>query len=443
MKIVVIGLGTAGFSSVLHAKKENLKAEITVVERRDYDTYSPCALPYAIEKKLDFDELKHNFPAEKMGVKKLNGWTAEEIDIEKNEVVVVSKMGERKTLEYDSLILATGARSVLPPVEGMESFNNRGVFTLRNVEDGKLIAEAIKKADRAVVVGAGLIGLEIAHAFSVMGLKTDVVEIFDQVLPRNLDRDMAIEVQRYLESKGVDFHLGEKVIEVKGDGWVREVVLEGGSLEADLVVVAAGVKPNTELAEKAGIDVGKFGIKTDNRMMTSVDGIYAGGDCASSIRRITGEEINIQLAPVAYRQGMVAGINSAGGTAEYPGDTDTSISLIGDLEIGFSGLTEKEAREKGFDVIVSKGRGKTSEYLPEGEVRMKLIFEKNGRLIGAQITGRKVREKLAPLSLAIYTGLNVKHLFEADFGYSPLQAEYYDLINRLAENAIKKMRRLR
>ncbi len=440
MKIVVIGLGTAGFSSVLYAKKENLRSEITVVEKRNYDTYSPCGIPYAVEGKIGFEELKHTFPTGKMGVKKMNGFTAEKVDIEERKVMVTSE-GKMDVLEYDSLILATGARSVLPPVSGIEGFAGRGVYTVRSIEDGEEIYRNAKKGRKVVVIGAGLIGLEMANAFTELGLRTDVVEIFDQVLPKSLDRDMAREVQRYLEGKGVEFHLGEKVIEVRGHGRPEEVVLENEVLETDLILVSAGVRPNTELAENAGIEVGKFGIKTDRKMRTSVDGVYAAGDCASNVRRITGEEINVQLASVAYRQGMVAGINAVGGDAEYSGDSDTSISLIGDLEIGFAGLTEAEARKKGYSVIVTRGKAETSEYLPEGEVKVKLIFERGGKLLGAQIAGRRVREKLAPLSLAIYAGLNYRDLLETDFGYSPLQAEYFDLINRLAENAMKKMRR--
>jgi len=440
MKIVVIGLGTAGFSSILYAKKENLRSEITVVEKRNYDTYSPCGIPYALEGKISFDELKHSFPAEKMGVRKLNGFVARKVDTEEREVIVASD-GREEVLEYDSLILATGARSALPPVRGIEDFLRRGVYTVRSIEDGEEIYREAKNASRVVVIGAGLIGLEMANAFSQLGLKTDVVEIFDQVLPKSLDRDMARDVQRYLENLGVVFHLGEKVVEMRGDDRIREVILESDVIETDLAIVSAGVKANTELAENAGIEVGKYGIKTDRRMRTSVEDVYAAGDCASNIRRMTGEEINIQLASVAYRQGMVAGINASGGDAEYPGDSDTSISLIGDLEVGFVGLTEAESRERGYSVVVSKGKAETSEYLSEGNVKVKLVFERNGRLLGAQITGRRVREKLAPLSMAVHATLDARMLFESDFGYSPLQAEYYDLINRLAENALKKMRR--
>jgi|Deesub1362A_J573_1020465.scaffolds.fasta_scaffold00290_25 NADH oxidase (H2O2-forming) len=442
MRIVVLGFGTAGFSAVLHAKKEDMRSEVVVVEKRGYDTHSPCGIPYAVEGLIGFDDLRHTFPAERMNVEKLTGHEAIRINAEESSVVVRGKSGKETVLNYDSLVIATGARSSIPPIKGLERYPGKNVFTVRTIEDGEKIKSILKKGMKAIVIGGGLIGLEMAYALSQNGCHTTVVEIFPQIMPKNLDKDMARDVQRYLEEVGIEFKIGKNVLEVNGNKQALEVVLENEVIEGDIIVVSAGVKPNVELAEEAGIKTGKFGIITDRYMKTSVDSIYAAGDCASNKHRLTGRDSNVQLAPVAYRQGMVAGINAAGGLREYEGDQDASITRIGNIEIGFCGLNEYEARELGYEFIVSKIKGMDTEFLPSGEVKCKILCRKDGIVIGGQVIGKKVRERIAPLAIALYAGLDVQTLMDVDFGYAPLQAEYYDILNRCAEQAVRKLRRI-
>ncbi|MCD6325773.1 FAD-dependent oxidoreductase, partial [Candidatus Bathyarchaeota archaeon] len=312
-KIIIIGAHAAGTDAASAARKTDRSAEITVITNQKVAGYSPCGIPFVLGRHISSFEDLIVFPPSYYQMMKIDlrlETTAKKINVEDKTVEIEDKNGKSETLQYDSLILATGAYPFVPPIKGRE---RKGVFTLRTLEDGKRINQALEKAKSAVVIGAGLIGLEAAVSFVERGLKTTVVELLPQVCPAMLDKDTARLVQKHLEEKGLKVVTGKGVDEILGDDHVSGVSVAGEEIPADLVIVATGVRPNVQLANEAGIAIGETrGIKTNMRMETSVKDVYAAGDCAESVNLITKRPMLSQLGTTAVRQGKVAGINAAG-----------------------------------------------------------------------------------------------------------------------------------
>jgi len=371
--------------------------------------------------------------------------TATNIDVENKKVEIEDKTGKQETLDYDSLILATGAKPFVPPIKGKDK---QGVYTLRTIEDGRKIDQAIKNSKAAVVIGAGLIGLEMATALTERGVKTTVVELLPQTLPAMLDKDMAADVQKTLEEKGIRIITGLAVEEILGTERVEGVSVAGEHIPADIVVVATGVRANTDLAQKAGIALGETkAIKVNMRMETSVKDIYAAGDCVESVNLITHRPTLNQLGTTAVRQAKVAGTNAAGGYAIFPGVLGSAITRLFDLEIGATGLTEFSAKRAGIETVSATLTSKTKPpYYPGGlPIKIKLVVEKSTeRLIGAQIIGgEEVTQRINALSFAIQKHMTVRELTKADTCYAPPLNETWEPMILTAELALRRLDRIR
>ncbi|MCD6593577.1 FAD-dependent oxidoreductase [Candidatus Bathyarchaeota archaeon] len=443
-KIVIIGAHAAGTDAASAARKTDRSAEITLITDQSVAGYSPCGIPFVIGGHIASFEDLIVFPPSYYKMMKIDlrlETTAKAINVEDKTVEVEDKKGNSETLQYDSLILATGAYPFIPPIKGKEK---KGVFTLRTLDDGKRICQALEKSKAAVVIGAGAIGLETAVSFKERGLKTTVVELLPQVCPAALDRDMARIVQRYLEEKGIKIMTGKRVDEVLGDDHVSGVCVDGDEIPADLVLMATGVRPNVKLAKEAGIEIGETGgIKTNLRMETSVKDVYAAGDCAESISSITQRPILSQLGTTAVRQGKVAGINAAGGYSVFLGCLCSFVTKLFDLEIGATGLTEAMAKRVGIEtvsgIITSKTR---ADYYPGGkQIRVKIIADRETeRIIGGQIIGgEEVTQRVNALSFAIQKGMTVKELAKADTCYAPPVNETWEPMVLAAEVAMRKL----
>ncbi|MCD6325617.1 FAD-dependent oxidoreductase, partial [Candidatus Bathyarchaeota archaeon] len=320
----------------------------------------------------------------------------------------------------------------------------KGVFTLRTLEDGKRINQALEKAKSAVVIGAGLIGLEAAVSFVERGLKTTVVELLPQVCPAMLDKDTARLVQKHLEEKGLKVVTGKGVDEILGDDHVSGVSVAGEEIPADLVIVATGVRPNVQLAKEAGIAIGETrGIKTNMRMETSVKDVYAAGDCAESVNLITKRPMLSQLGTTAVRQGKVAGINAAGGYSIFMGCLGSCVTKLFDLEIGATGLTGFAASRAGIETVAGTITSKTrADYYPGGKpVRVKIIVDKDTeRIVGGQIVGgEEVTQRINALSFAIQKQMTVRELAKADTCYAPPVNETWEPMVLAAEIAIRRL----
>jgi len=446
-KIVVIGAHAAAVDAASAARKTDRTAEITLLTTEKYAGYSRCGIPFVIGRHIPkFTDLIV-YPSSYYQMMKLDlrrETTATNIDTKAKTVETRDKTGKSETLSYDSLIIATGANSFIPPIKGKEK---PGILTVRTIEDGEKINEAIEKgAKSAIVMGAGLIGLEVAIGLTERGLKTTVVEMLPQIMPVMLDADMAKGVQEMLESKGITILTGKGVEEFTGTDKVDGVVAAGQQIKADLCIAAFGVRSNTELAQKIGLTLGDTkAIKVSPKQETSIPGIYAIGDCAESTHMITQRPALPQLGTVAVKQGKVAGTNAAGGYAIFPGVLGSAVTKFFDMEIGVTGLNEFFAKRAGLDPIAATISGQTrAQYYPGAQpIKVKIVVEREmERVIGAQIIGgEEVTQRINAISLGIQKQVTVRELAKSDTCYAPPLCETWELMALAAEAAVIKLSR--
>jgi len=447
-KIVIIGANAAGVHAANAARKTDPKAEITLIDKEPYPAYSRCGIPYVLGGEIpSFDDLVA-FPPSHYRMMKFNlrlKTKARSINPNDKVVLVEDTEGNVEALKYDSLILATGADPFIIPIKGHDL---PGVFAMRTMDDGRAIQEAMKTAESAVVIGAGFIGLETAHSFVANKIKTTIVEVMPYILPALFDEDMADYAQKKIEEHGVTVVLGRRVDAILGKDKVEGVSVGGEEIKADVVVMAAGVRPRTDLIRGLGVELGVTrAIRVKPTMETSVSGIFAAGDCVESQSSITGLPCLYQLGTNAVRQGTTAGVNATGGYVSNPRVICSAVSKIFDFELGAVGLSEYQATKVGFQTVSASITGRTrASYFPGGkEVKVKIIAEPIlGRVMGAQlIGGEAVAQRVNMLSVAIQKEMTALELSAADTSYAPPVAETVEPITTAAEIVAKKIRRRR
>jgi NADH oxidase (H2O2-forming) len=445
-RIVIIGAHAAGVDAASAARKTDRTAEITLITEEKNAGYSRCGLPFVIGGQIPSFHSLIVFPPAFYQMMKLDLRTETKvtaINTANKTVETSEKAGKSESIPYDSLIIATGGGSFTPPIKGREK---QGIHSLRTLEDGEEIDDAIHKGARtAVVMGAGLIGLETAIALHERGLNVTVVELLPQVLPAMLDADMAKQIQEMLQQKGINILIGKGVEEFLGDEKVTGIVAGGEQINADLFVSAFGVRANTQLATNAGIALGDAKlIKTNAKMETNVKDIYAIGDCAESIHIVTQKPTVAQFGTVAVRQGKVAGINAAGGYALFTGVLGSAVSRLFDTDVGVTGLTETFAQKSGIETITGTIASKTkADYYPGAlPIKVKLVVEKESqRIIGAQIIGgEEVTQRINAISFAIQKQTTVRELAKADTAYAPPLCETWEPLVLGAEMVLMKLR---
>jgi len=446
-KIVIIGAHAGAVDAASAARKTDRTAEIILLTTEKYSGYSRCGIPFVIGGHIPKLTDLIVYPSSYYQMMKLDlrrETTATNIDPKAKTVETVDKTGKQENLQYDSLVIATGANAFIPPIKGKEK---QGIHTVRTLDDGEKIDQAIQRgAKTAVVLGAGLIGLEVAIGLTERGVKTTVVELLPQIMPVMLDVDMAKTVHEMLEARGITIMTGKGVEEFVGGDTVTGVVAGGEQINADLCVAAFGVRANTELAQKAGLTLGETkAVKVNPRMETSVPGIYAVGDCTETTHMVSQRPYCPQLGTVAVRQGKVAGTNAAGGYAIFPGAMGSAVTKFFDTEIGVTGLNEFFARKAGFDVVSGVISGKTrAQYYPGAQpIKVKIVVEKAmERIIGAQITGgEEVTQRINAISIGIQKNITVHELAKSDTCYAPPLCETWELMALAAEAAIIKLGR--
>ncbi|MDE1889942.1 MAG: FAD-dependent oxidoreductase, partial [Planctomycetota bacterium] len=356
------------------------------------------------------------------------------IDIKAKQVQVKNlENGQAIVLNYDKLIIATGAQPIIPPLPGISLVN---IFTLRTVNDALKIKSLVDsgKVKNAVIVGGGLIGLEMAENLVLRGIKVAVVELLDQILPP-LDKDMAMLVQNHLTEKSVEIVTSDGVKSFEGNegNCVTKVITGKRQLPADMVVLSIGIKPNIKLAQEAGIEIGATrAIKVNERMETNVPDIYAVGDCAESIHLVTGKPAWIALGSTAAKMGRVAALNATGGIDTFKGVLGTLIVKVFELNVGKVGLSEREAVKEGFKIestIVPAGD--TAHYYPgTKDIIIKLIADvTTRRLLGAEIVGEGVVDKrIDIIATALTFGATVDQISKLDLAYAPPYAMAMDAL---------------
>jgi NADH oxidase (H2O2-forming) len=445
-RIVIVGNNAAGTSVASAARKQDRKAEITVIDRGSHPAFSRCGLPYVLAGEIaSFDDLT-TFPLSFYNMMKLNLQLETEvtaIDAQAKTITAVHN-GQTESSPYDTLVLATGANNFIPPIKG---YDKDGVYGLRTIEDGKQIQQAMKTAKSAAVVGAGFIGLETAHAFIEKGITTTVIEMLPAVLPAMFDRDMATFAQSAMEEHGLRIIIGSPIGEILGNDKVEGALVNDEEIDADMVIMATGVRANLDLAKQAGLTLGERDrtIRVNAQMQTSIPSIYAAGDCVESQSFITGLPTISQLGTTAVRQAKVAGTNAAGGYAIFPGVLSSAVTRMFGFEVGATGITEFQAQRAGLQTVVGRLTTPTKpHYFPGGkEVRVKVIAEKElGTVIGAQMVGGEdVAHRVNMVSIAIQNRMTVMELAKADTCYAPPVADTWEAVALAAEMAASRLRR--
>lgn len=445
-RIIIIGANASGVEAASAARKKDRTAEITLLDKEKTAGYSRCGLPFVIGGQIaSFKDLIVYSPAYfqmlKLNLRLETEVTA--INTKEKTITIKTNNDAVEKLEYDSLIIATGAEPFMPPIKGRDK---PGIFSLRNMKDGEKIDAAIRLgAKSAIIMGAGLIGLETGVGLIERGLKVTVVEMLPQILPQFLDADMAKLVQNHLEEKGMQILLNKTVEEFLGSDKVTSIKASGEVLEADLFLSAFGVRGNTKLAVEAGIPLGESkGIKTNSRMETDVKDVYAVGDCAEAPSLITHRPMCAQLGTVAVREGKVAGANAGGGYSLFNGVLASAVTQLFEIEAGSTGLTETVAARNSIEVVTGAISSKTrAAYYPNSKsVKVKLVVEKESQsIIGAQIVGgEEVTQRVNALSFAIQKGINVRELAKADTAYAPPLNETWEPMVLAAEMVLMKLR---
>ena len=441
-RLVVIGGDAAGMSAAAQARRSAPVDDLEVLafERGPRTSYAACGLPYLVGGEVaDATRLVARTPEQ---------FRANGIDVQvRHEVVEVDTAARRVCVRdldagterhepYDQLLIATGARGVRPPLPGIDA---GGVLELRTIDQAAELEQVLTTgARRAVVVGGGYIGIEVAEALVARGLDVAMVEMAEHCMATVLDPSMASLVDDAVRAGGVDLRLGTPVagFAVK-DGRVRGVETGSGGLDADVVVLGLGVRAETGLADAAGVPVGRAGgIVVDNTMHTPVDGVWAAGDCVESHHRVSGRPAVVALGTHANKQGRVAGTNIAAvvrgdaPTARFGGVLGTAVTRFQRTEVGRTGLTAGEATELGHDIVaVTTEAPSRARYYPGGEPMQILVVAERvgGRLLGAQIVGGDASAKrIDVLATALWNDMTVDEIGGMDLSYAPPFSPVWD-----------------
>ncbi|MDK2795436.1 MAG: hypothetical protein PWQ58_635 [Archaeoglobaceae archaeon] len=448
MEVVIVGAGAVGMKTASRLRRKDPEAKITVVESGRYISFSRCGLPYFLEGKVaGLDDLRktpygavrdENFFKNLKKVDVLTETKALAID-RNRKALRISKNGSEDEINYDYLVIATGTKAVRPAIPGIESERVVGLYS---AEDAKKILEFVNEgAKRAVVLGGGLIGLEACEALKTLGLEVTLIEALERVAPTMLDPEMSRLVSAHLKEKGVKVLTSTRVEKIVENGTLK--VYAGKEIEADFMVAVTGVKPNSELAVKSGLDVGETGGIVVNEMLQTKDEfIYAGGDCVETVNLLTGEKIFAPFGDIANKHGRIIADNILGGNSRFRGVIGTAIMKVFDFSVGVTGLTEERARNY-FRVssVLFSGFDRTHYYPGTGIVRIKLVFEEDtGRILGAQIVGNGVVDKrIDVFATAILGKMTLDDLEQLDLAYAPPYSPAIDPVITTAYVANNKL----
>ncbi len=437
-RIVIVGGVAGGASAAARARRLNEEAEIVLFERGPYISFANCGLPYHIAGQIvERDKLLVQTPeamAERFAIDVRTRCEVTTVDRPKREVTVRDlDKGQDFQMSYDALILSPGAEPMRPPLPGLDS---PCVFTLRSIPDMDAIKAAVElgQSARAVVIGGGYIGLEMAEALVERGVKVSLVELAPAVMGA-VDPEMAVPVHEELRKHGVELYLGKSVAEVVGQSSPVSVKLnDGQSIETDLVVLAVGVRPEVELARQAGLEIGqRGGIVVDEQMRTNDPNIYAVGDAVEVTDFVGGTAALIPLAGPANRQGRIAADVIFGRSSRYAKTQGTAICKVFDLAVATTGMNERnlQRHKRAYEKIYVHP-GSHADYYPGAQqISFKLLFDpQTGKILGAQAVGADgVDKRIDVLAVAIRAGMTVFDLQELELCYAPPFGSAKDPVN--------------
>ncbi|OIJ62548.1 flavoprotein oxidoreductase [Streptomyces mangrovisoli] len=451
-RLVVIGGDAAGMSAASQARRLRGPDELEIVafERGHFTSYSACGIPYWVGGHVqERDRLIARTPeqhrARAIDLRMRTEVT--EIDVDRQRVRARDvDSGAESWTSYDRLVIATGARPVRPEMPGVDAPGVHGVQTL---DDGQALLDTLARTSgrRAVVVGGGYIGVEMAEALINHDHEVTVVDRADEPMS-TLDPDMGRLVRTAMEGLGITMAGGTAVTKVLtgDDGRVRAVATEHAEYPADVVVLGIGVRPETSLARAAGLPLGAHGgLLTDRAMrVRGYENIWAGGDCVEVLDLVSGQERHIALGTHANKHGQVIGTNVGGGYATFPGVVGTAVSKVCDLEIARTGLREKDARRVGlrFETVTVESTSRAGYYPGASPMTVKMLAERRtGRLLGVQIVGREGAAKRVDIAaVALTAGMTVEQMTALDLGYAPPFSPVWDPVLVAARKATAKVR---
>lgn len=447
-KIVIIGGVAAGTKAAAKSRRLKPEAEINIYTEDTHVSYSTCGLPFFIEG--NFNDFKmiiarepEEFEQDNIHIHVLNRVT--KILPDKKQIIVLDlEKNQEFTVDYDKLVIATGARPFIPPIKNV---NLKNVFTLRTLEDGINIKEKVLQSKQAVIVGGGYIGIELLEAFVKQGLTVTMIEFAPTIMPIFDDDISNLIKDHILEKDGecVEIINSDCVVELLGDDKVRGVKTKNGvEIKTDFVIIATGVKPNVELAVDAGIELGETGaIKVNQKMQTNIKDIYAAGDCVEKIQIISNTPTWVPLGSTANKEGRCAAINLCGEEDNFEGILGSAVTRYFGLTMSITGLTEKQALKLGYEpVSMTITKLDKVGYMPQAKnITIKLIADKKTRkLLGAQAIGCGDADKrINTIATGLVRPMTVDEFYSSDLTYAPPYSPSIDPLLTAAEKLIEKL----
>lgn len=437
MKVIIIGGVAAGMSAAAKLKRSNKEAQITVYEKSKHVSFGACGLPYFVG---NFFEDSQKMIARTVEQFNASGITVniehEVLNVDPtNKTVTVKNLLTQETFTdtYDKLMIATGASATIPPIKNVDLAH---VYTLKSMEDGEVLKQAMQDESlkRVAIVGAGFIGLEVVEAAKQYGKEVHVFQLNDRVLVDTFDKEITDLLEEELRAHDVHLHLSQTVTELVGDQAVTQIKTKDEAFDVDVVVITAGVRPNTHFLKETGIEMLRNGaLVIDNEGHTSIEDIYAAGDCATINHILKPEPAYIPLATVANKMGRIIGENLAGAHQTFNGSLASACLKVMDLEAGRTGLSEQEAINLGINYkkVFITDMNQTSYYPGQSKINVKLIYNADTKVIlGGQIVGRKdAVQRVNVLATAIFAGLTTDQLAMLDLCYAPPFARTWDVLN--------------
>ncbi len=442
IEVVIIGGSDAGISAALRAREIDPAASVTVIVADNFPNYSICGLPFYLSGEVpDWHTLAHRTSEEIISadISLLLNHTAQVIDAVNHHVTVIDADGRTRNISYDRLIVATGAVPNRPAIQGLDL---RGVFLLRSMEDSFAVHTFLNNSSlrSAVIVGGGYIGLEMADALTLRGIAVTVVEHGPSVL-KTVDASLGEIVGTAIRKHGVEVVNGVAIEQVEQlEGHLKVLGTHGFQQETDMVLVAVGVRPSTNVALSAGVALGEHSaIRVTRTMETNMQDIYAAGDCIETWHRLLQRPTYLPLGTTAHKQGRVAGENAVGGKTEFAGTLGTQVVKVFDLVIARTGLRDSEARQAGFDPFTVESRlWDHKVYYPGArELAIRVTGDRNsGRLLGAQMVGHwhtEVAKRIDIFAAALFHEMRVDDLNQLDLSYTPPVSSPWDPVQMSAQ----------
>ncbi len=437
MKVIIVGGVAAGMSAAAKLKRANKEAQITVYEKSRHVSFGACGLPYFVG---NFFEDSQKMIARTVEQFNASGITVniehEVLNVDTdNKCITVKNLltGETFTDTYDKLMIATGASAIIPPINNVDL---KHVYTLKSMEDGEALKHAMQNEalKRVAIVGAGFIGLEVVEAAKQYGKEVHVFQLNDRVLVDTFDKEITDLLEEELRTHDVHLHLSQTVTELVGDQAVTQIKTNDETFDVDIVVLTAGVRPNTSFLKDTKIEMLRNGaLVIDHEGRTSIEDIYAAGDCASINHILKSEPAYIPLATVANKMGRIIGENLAGAHHTFNGSLASACLKVMNLEAGRTGLSEQEAMNLGinYKTVFITDMNQTSYYPGQSKINVKLIYNADTKVIlGGQIVGRKdAVQRVNVLATAIFAGLTTDQLAMLDLCYAPPFARTWDVLN--------------